>query len=85
MRNESYEVENTTWNRVTKGVAKRFFDKGTLIALCPVNIDPRSPWVSPIHITNTPGKSFESLVNVFEAYNCPNAETGRYAKFFVAA
>ena len=85
MRNENYEAENKIWNRVTKGVAKKAFEKGTPVALCPVNISTRSPWVAPIVITNTTGKTFESLVNVFEIYNCPNAETGRYAKFFVAA
>ena len=85
MRNESYEAENTTWNRVSKGVAKKAFDKGTPIALCPVNINTHSPWVAPIVVTNTTGKTFESVVNVFEIYNCQSAETGRYAKFFVAA
>ena len=85
MRNESYEAGNKIWNRVTKGVAKKAFDKGTLVALLPAHENPRSPWAAPIVVTNTTGKRFEALVNMFEVYNCQSAETGRYAKFFVAA
>jgi hypothetical protein len=84
MRNESYEMNDRIWNRVPKSVAQKAFEKGQSVILCPVEMNPASPWgVSALVDKETAESDFERVVNAFEYYNC-HAESGRYVKFFVA-
>lgn len=79
MRKETYIDNGTVWQRITRNKAEKAYNEGHKIALCPVNI--RTGFCIPV--TNGCGKAFHVIVNEFEAYNCINTETGKYAKFFM--
>jgi hypothetical protein len=79
MRKETYIDNGTVWERITRNKAEKAYNEGYRIALCPVNI--RAEFCIPV--TNGCGKAFHVIVNEFEAYNCINRETGKYAKFFM--
>lgn len=78
MRKETYVDNGTVWQRITRNKAEKAYNEGHRIALCPENI--RAEFCIPI--ANSCGRAFHAIVNEFEAYNCINRETGKYAKFF---
>lgn len=73
-----------TFKRISKVAAKKLYNNGGKVALCPVKFNPCGFYYSAFIITkesqtNTP---FQSLVNSFEFYNCQHSETGKYAAFY---
>lgn len=73
------------FTRITKKAAARAFDSGKTVYLCPVNLNPCTPWGAAVSIEKEPSVSedFTVKTNAFEHYNCMNSETGRYAAFYV--
>lgn len=69
--------------RVDKREARKRFYEGEDIYLKPCKINPTSKWVDYAIANKTLSGFFDSLVNVFEYYNCNN-KTGTYASFYVA-
>lgn len=70
--------------RVTKQAARRIYNAGGIIFLCPVNLRPGAPWNPECAAQiSEEGRTFDSVVNAFSAYNCTTSEAGRYPAFYV--
>lgn len=79
--------------RISKRRARRLYDEGKSIILCPVKCDPTNAYypmsfkislddkfdVEPLDWE----KEFDSRVNRFEYYNCQYSELGKYSAFYV--
>lgn len=44
MHKEQYIIDGVTYTRVTKTVARKLFDDGNVVGICPANINPQSIW-----------------------------------------
>ena len=79
-----------TFRRVNKTEARNLAKKGWSIGVCACNMDPFNPywsmcaWYHPTEEAQAFDgyREFDSFVNGYELYNC-NAETGRYASYYV--
>ena len=68
--------------RISKRTARKLFDGGLPVVLCPVNLRPQ--WNTIATISNTiDDPDFDKHVNAFEYYNCICNETGRYTAFYL--
>ena len=70
------------WMRVNKTRAKKLFQAGERVLLCPVNLRPFGIWRISFMADSQDG-DFDKLVNAFEHYNCTSAEAGKYCAFYV--
>lgn len=85
------------YNRITKAAARRAYNAGETVRICPVNISPVNMYglyadCSNAKHTTVAGdgfnttiarnKEFETIVNAFIYYNC-NHETGYYPAYYV--
>lgn len=82
------------FRRVSKRTARRAYQNGLTVAMCPCNLRPFTLHHYE-HTINRKGRAhfiadetgalndFNNLVVSFEYYNCINAETGRYAAFYL--
>ena len=85
MRNESYVIDDVTYTRISKATARKLFDNGECVGICPVNINPSSLWGGIYEFQKgdeLENCSFNEFVNCFIYYNCQMEETGKYPKFF---
>lgn len=85
MREEVYVIDGATYTRVTKATARKLFDNGECIGICPVNIDPSSIWGGMAEFQKghkCENWSFDDFVNNFIYYCCQLNETGKRPKFF---
>ncbi len=94
MNKYEFTINERTFARVSKAVAKQAFVNGFTIALCPSNLRPGMPWHPEAiiniemygdDIANDKGaeNDFNKLLNSFEYCNCVNTETGKYTAFFI--
>lgn len=88
MYKREFTHNNKTWQRVDKRRARRSYDQGLTVVVCPDNIRPFAP--SSLHITlnqawivDSTRNTFETLVSSYELYNCINHETGYRAAFYM--
>ena len=72
----AHALHKELFTRVTKPLARSLFENGKEIRLCPVRLDPASPWG--VVIPMLKDENFEAQVNTFTIYICRNTETGRY-------
>ena len=81
------------WIRVSKKTARRLYDEGKTIRLCPVKTHPCNKY-HPISLDINKGDKFDveplewelkfdARVNRFEFYNCQYNELGKYSAFYV--
>lgn len=85
MRKESYLVDGVTYYRISKATARKLFDDGEVIGLCPVKVNPESIWGGMCKFQKGhkfENWSFDDFVNNFVYYCCQMEETGKYPKFF---
>lgn len=85
MRKEQYVIDGFTYTRISKTKARKLFNDGECVGICPVNIDPSSIWDGMCEIQKAhkfENWDFEDFVNNFIYYNCQLNETGKYPKFF---
>lgn len=81
------------WKRVSKTTARKLYDEGKTIRLCPVKCHPCNeyyPMSFDMSINDTWAvepleweKTFDARTNQFEYYNCQYNELGKYAAFYV--
>lgn len=65
--------------KIRKNVARKLFNEGTEIYLCPCNMRVDTA----IKVKKTDSRNdFDKLVNEFAYYNC-NSERGRYTSYYV--
>ena len=82
------DKNGVTYERINKRKAKRLYNDGKTVILCPVNI-------RPFGFCNFQGsfnrnncgtdflfENFEKLVDFYEHYNCNHCKTGYYAAFY---
>lgn len=75
--------QNTVWQRVSKIAARKAFDNGQPVTLCPVKMNPFGVWRSGAIVTRSDDiQDFEKFCNEFYYYNC-TSETGRYVAFYL--
>ena len=67
--------------RVQKRCAKRLFNLGVPVFICPVNFRPNNMFAPATRMH--PEEDFDTVVSYFETYQCINSETGRRAAFYV--
>lgn len=81
------------WTRVSRVRARKLYDAGETIKICPVKVNPCNEYYPMSLNINKNDKfeveplewelKFDSRVNQFEWYNCNYNETGKYAAFYV--
>lgn len=76
------QITTAHYKRITKTAARRVYAAGGALYFCPVNLNPESPWGLLYGPVNT-AEPFDTHVELFEQYNCPCIETGRYAAFYI--
>lgn len=85
MRKEQYVIDGITYTRISKAKARKLFNDGECVGICPVNIDPSSIWGGMAEFQKglkCENWSFDCFINNFIYYNCQLNETGKYPKFF---
>lgn len=82
------------FKRVSKRTARRAYQTGFTVIMCPSNLRPFTPYHHE-HTINRKDRAhfiadetgalndFNNLVASFEYYNCTNTQTGRYAAFYL--
>lgn len=85
MRKEIYVIDGVTYTRISKATARKLFDDGNVIGICPVKVNPESFWGGMCEFQKghkCENWSFDDFVNNFVYYCCQMEETGKYPKFF---
>jgi hypothetical protein len=83
MNNYNYNDNGFTFKRVNKATARRAYNNGLRVVMCPCNLRPGAPWRPEIPVDNKSGATFETTLNAFEYYNIRGHETGRYTAFYI--
>ena len=81
------------WTRVSKRTARKLYNAGRKIRLCPVKANPCNQYYPMSFDMSKDDKfevepfdwemEFDTRVNRFEWYNCQYNETGKYSAFYV--
>lgn len=71
------------YKRVNKTNARRAYNEGRAVILCPSNLRPFTMWGCEVETDNRNGYEFDKVVNIFSYYNCINNETGRGVNYFL--
>lgn len=80
---EEYVLNGIKYIRVPKQTARKLFDEGECVGICPVNIRPDNrELMCDINPEKFPNWSFEDHVNQFVDFACLDDETGKTPKFF---
>jgi hypothetical protein len=83
MHNYNYSDSGFTFKRVNKATARRAYNNGLHIIMCPCNLRPGFPWYPEAVVNGKSGATFETTLNAFEFYNIRGRETGRYTAFYI--
>ena len=80
-------IEIGGYSRISKARARKEFNAGNDVFIMPVKASPVNIWFSPYCANRfawyTENRSFDSIVNEYEFYNCNYNELGKYAAFYV--
>lgn len=81
------------WKRISKKAARKLYNEGKTIRLCPVKAHPCNKYYPMSFDMNKGDKfdvepfdwelEFDTRVNRFEWYNCQYNELGKYSAFYV--
>ena len=89
MNRYTFDNDGFTFVRIPKNKARSAYNNGLTVVFCPVNLRPFTMWHPETDVNKNrfdgidPENTFEHYVNTFECYNCTNAETGKYAAFYI--
>ena len=81
-------VGSDGFRRIQKRRARKYYEQGGEIYLCPYKLRPGEPWhpEAVAHMDGLEGRdasaAFDFMVDMFEFYNC-NHQSGEYAAFYV--
>lgn len=84
------------FRRVSKPTARKLYDDGKVVYICPCYLKPGGMWRPEVAITkedlstvteeasfySTTVRGFDNIVNEFMHYNCSSG-TGRYPSFYI--
>ncbi len=87
------QIKIKDWKRVSKRTARKLYEEGKTIRVCPVKINPCNEYYPMSYDISKDDKfggeplewekKFDSRVNAFEYYNCQYNETGKYSAFYI--
>ncbi len=89
------QVEIEGWMRISKSMARKLYDAGQTIRVCPCKVNPCNEYYPLSFDMNKEDDvyseptmfdweiKFDTRVNRFEYYNCQYNETGKYSAFYV--
>lgn len=83
MRAYTWTENGFTFKRINKTQARRAYNNGLRVVVCPVNLRPGYPWYPEIIVSGKSGATFEEMLNAFIYYNIRDNETGKYAAFYI--
>lgn len=83
MRAYTWTENGFTFKRINKTQARRAYNNGLRVVVCPVNLRPGYPWHPEIIVSEKSGETFEKMLNAFIYYNIRDNETGKYAAFYI--
>jgi hypothetical protein len=83
MNNYNYSDGGFTFKRVNKATARRAYNNGLRVVMCPCNLRPGAPWYPETIVNGKSDATFETTLNAFEFYNIRGRETGRYTAFYI--
>lgn len=83
MRAYTFTENGFTFERVDKRQARKAYNNGLRVVVCPVNLRPGYPWHPEIIVSSKSGETFEEMLNAFIYYNIRDNETGKYAAFYI--
>lgn len=90
MKEYTYKDGAYTFKRVDKRTARKAYNNGLRVVLCPCNLRPGYPYHPECSISGKTTDSengspvpFEAALSAFEYYNLRDSETGRYTAFYV--
>lgn len=83
MKYEEYIVDGVTYCRISKTEARKIYNQGRNVYLCPVHMRLDSPWNGLPYINNKEDMraTFNDRICQYEIYNC-DGERGQYLKYF---
>ena len=84
MKSMSINLGGKLYKRVSKPMARKAYNNGKEILLCPCKLSPDGIWRVSVTVSNKSGETFDHSSNAYEYYNC-NAEAGYYASFYIKA
>lgn len=75
------------FRRIQKRAARKIYESGEIVYLCPCKLRPGEPWYPEVPITLSDGTryapvAFDNAVDQFEFYNC-KGEAGSYASYYI--
>ncbi len=71
------------FRRISKAAARKRFEAGKVVYLCPVNLRPDNLWNLPASIKyGRTGTDFDDIVDIMTVYNCGTAVLGRYLAYY---
>ena len=86
MRNIKFSRWNKSYHQITKKHAEKLFYNGGSVLACASNLNPAMYAVKLAIVKKDgvpfPENQFEKLCNEVLYYNCINAETGKYIRFY---
>lgn len=83
MKNFTVIDGDRKFTRISKPMARKLFNQGAKIALCPFKCNPCGFYMSAFITQKSEDNSdFNKLVNSYEHYNC-SQQLGKYAAFYM--
>lgn len=83
MKKYTFTDGGYTFQRIDKKIARRAYNNGLRVMLCPVNLRPGYPYHPETSISGKAAATFEEALNAFEFYNLRGKETWRYTAFYI--
>lgn len=82
MKAYTWTENGFTFKRINKTQARRAYNNGLRVVVCPVNLRPGYPWHPEIIVSGKSGTTFNEMLNAFIYYNIRDNETGKYPAFY---
>lgn len=83
MNKVEFKRDHNVFARVGKRIARKLYDAGYYVHLCPSKLYPFGPWHPSIQVSKeTQNREFDVVVSTFEQYNC-SYEEGYYTTYYV--
>ena len=70
--------------KINKTTARKLYNDGKAITLYPSKVRPGNPWISGLDIEKALHGDFDSMIDMFEVYNCNYNETGKRVAYYTA-
>ncbi len=72
MNRYTWTENGFTFKRINKAQARRAYNNGLRVVVCPVNLRPGYPFHPEISVSGKSGATFDEMLNAFIFYNIRN-------------